>query len=99
MESLPVLLGWPAIALALVLSAIGIIRSQYALLFVGAGLLLPASLYLTGSPRIGWLGLAVVFLVAGAGIAVKRRRAKTARVLYLPVVAALSHLAALVVTQ
>ena len=99
MESWSILLGWPSIVLALGLSAVGILRRESVWLFVGAGLLLPISLYLAGNPRFGGLGLALPFLVAGAGIAVKRGRIQTALALHLPVVAVLGYLAVLVVTQ
>ena len=99
MDAWPALLGWPAIVLALALSAIGIMRRQSVWLFVGAGLLLPISIYLAGSPRFGWLSLAVPLLVVGAGVAVKQGLTKTALALHLPVVAVLGYLAMLVVTQ
>ena len=99
LESWPILLGWPAVVVAFALSAIGIMRCQSVWVFVGAVLLLPLSFYLSGSSRFGWLGLAVPFLVAGAGVALKRRRVKAALALHLPVVAVLGYLAVLVASE
>ena len=99
MEAWPLLLGWPAVAIMLVLSAIGIKRRKAVWLFVGAGLLLPISIYLATTPRFGWLGLAVPLLVAGAGVAVIKRRTKVALALHVPVVAVFGYLAVLVISQ
>ena len=99
MDSWQILLGWPSIALALTLSAVGMLRRQSGWLFVGACLLLPISLYLAGTPRFGWFGLLSPFLVIGAGFAVKSGRIKTALALHLPVLAGFGFLAVLVATQ
>ena len=62
----PALLFWPAIVVGLVVSGIGLFRQRASLLIGGAVLVLPASLYLTATPRFQYVGfLPVRFHVTG----------------------------------
>ena len=65
----PALSFWAAIAGGLVASGLGLVRRRPSLLIGGAILLLPASLYLTATPRfqfVGWVPVACLLLAAYA---------------------------------
>ena len=53
----PLMLGWPAMIVALILSGIAIHRQKIMLIWISMILLLPVSFYLTGSPGLGMFGL------------------------------------------
>ena len=65
-----ILFGWPAILISLALSVMGIVRKRPGWLVVAAIIALPFSLYLSGSPVFGWLGLGIPLLLPGASIAI-----------------------------
>ncbi len=94
-----VVFGWPAILLALVLSVAGIAKRMPLLLAAAAVIAAPFSLYLAGSPRIGWIGLGIPLLLAAAGVAVHYRRPQIAWPLLVPVVALIGWVASLVIRQ
>lgn len=79
-----ILLFWPAIALSLVTSAVGIRRRAPRLLLLGAAFSLPAALYLAASPRFGAIALLLPMCHVGGAVALAKR---------LPWVPALSLLA------
>ena len=89
--------GWPAILLAIVLSVWGIARRRPAGLYVAAVIAAPFSLYLGGTPRVGWLGLIIPVLLLGAGMAVRYRRVEIAWLLLMPVVVIVGWVASLVI--
>ncbi len=63
------LIFWSAIVVGLVASGLGIVRQRASLLIGGAILVLPASLYLTATPRfqyVGWVPVACLLLAAYA---------------------------------
>ena len=91
--------GWPAIIATLLVSAAGILWKRYWLLFIGALLFFPVSLYLSGYPAIRWLGLALPFFLAGSGFAVRARKTWLAWLLASPVFIVSAWLAYLVLTQ
>ena len=65
----PALIFWAAIVGGLLVAALGLIRRRPSLLIGGAILLLPASLYLTATPRfqyVGWVPVACQLLAAAA---------------------------------
>lgn len=82
----PVLLGWPAIVLAVVLAIAAIARDRSALLVVAAILITPMTLYVAGAPRFGSALLFLPLLLVGAAIAVRRSSRKTAWLALFPVV-------------
>jgi len=94
-----VVFGWPAVIVALILSVAGIVRKKPIWLFVAAVILIPITIYLIGSPRIGWVGLAIPLLLSGGGIAVRRRRQGLAWALLAPVVGAFVWLAIIVMGE
>ena len=79
-----IIIGWPAILIALALCAIGLVRRKPGWLFVAAAVAAPFSLYLTGTPRFGWLGFLLPLLLMGAGVAVRNRRVDLGWMLVAP---------------
>ena len=70
----PALIFWAAIVGGLAASAVGLVRRRPSLLIAGGLLLLPASLYLTATPRFQFVGFVpVVCLLVGA-YALQRNR-------------------------
>ena len=94
-----VVFGWPAVILALILSVAGIVRKRPIWLFVAAIILIPITIYLIGSPRIGWMGFTIPVSLSGAGIAVRRRREGLAWVLLAPFVGVFVWLAIIVMGE
>lgn len=66
----PALLGWPAVVLSVLVAGVGVLRRRVPLLVTAAVLAVPFSLYLTGSPKFGPVGLAPVaaYLLASGAI-------------------------------
>lgn len=60
LEAWPLLLGWPAVLLSVLLAGLGILRRSVPLLVTAAVLIVPFSLYLAAFPRLGLLGLTPV---------------------------------------
>ena len=94
-----VVFGWPVVLLAIVLSVLGIIKRLPLLLVVSAVLVAPFSLYLGGSPRIGWLGFMIPVLLIGASVAIRYRRMEIAWSLLVPIVAVLAWVASIVMGE
>ena len=71
----PALIFWSAIVLGLVASGVGLRRQRPPLLIGGAMLMLPASLYLTATPRFQYVGwVPVACRLEGARLGKARRR-------------------------
>ena len=70
LEAWPLLLGWPAVVLSVLVAAVGILRRRVPLLVTAAVLIGPMSLYISGSPRFGPVGLTPVaaYLLAAAAV-------------------------------
>ena len=80
-SSWPLLLGWPAVALSVLLASFGLVRSSPGPLVVAAVLVGPVSVYLASTPRfLGW-GLSPVGVYLLASVAIRRRRSGLAAVL------------------
>ncbi len=94
-----VVFGWPSILLAIVLSVIGVAKRSPLLLVVSAVIASPFSLYLGGSPRVGWLGFMIPVLLLGASIAVRYRRVEIAWLLLVPIVVVVGWVASLVMGE
>lgn len=65
-------LFWPALALAVVVSTLGITHRAPGLLVAGAVLSLPASLYLAATPRIGLAALLLPLCHVAGALAVRK---------------------------
>ena len=74
MPSWPALIFWAAIVGGLVASAVGLVRQRSSLLIGGAILLLPASLYLTATPRFQYVGFVPVACLLVGAYAVRQSR-------------------------
>ncbi len=94
-----ILFGWPAIMVALGLSVMGIVRRRARWLVVAAVVTLPFSLYLSGSPAFGWLGLSIPLLLPAASIATYHHHTKLAWFLLAPFVGVSGWLAIAVMSQ
>jgi hypothetical protein len=82
-----------------VLSVVGIIKRSAAILVASAVIAAPFSLYLGGTPRVGWLGFILPVLLIGVGVAARNRRIEIAWLLLMPVVAVVGWVASLVMQQ
>ena len=72
------LFGWPAVAAAVLLALAGAMTLRLPLAVIGALLVFPSALYLYGTPRYGWSGLALPLLLAAAAWAIHRARRNVA---------------------
>ena len=94
-----VLLGWPALLVALALSGFGTFHKRPWYLYTAAILILPVSLYLAATPRFAFIALLAPLWLLLAGLAIKRNKINLAIVMVLPVVLFFSWLALIVVQQ
>ena len=88
-----VVAGWPAILLSLALSVVGIRRRRPVLLAAAAVIAIPFSLYLGGTPAVGWIGLVIPLILTVASASVHYRRPEIAWSLLVPVMAVVSWVA------
>jgi len=95
----PVLLGWPALLVALALSGFGMFLQRPRYLYTAAILILPVSLYLAATPRFAFAALLAPLLVLLAGLVIKRNHINLAIVMVLPVVLFFGWLALIVLQQ
>ena len=77
----PALIFWSAIVVGLVASGLGLVRRRASLLVGGASLMLPASLYLTATPRFQYVGFVPVACLLLVAYAVRRDRVWIGRLL------------------
>jgi len=95
----PVLLGWPALVVALALSGVGAFRKRPRYLYAAAILILPVSLYLAATPRFAFAALLAPLVLLLAGLAIKRNKINLAIVMVLPVALFFGWLALIVLQQ
>ena len=95
----PILLGWPAVLVALALSVMGIVRRNPRWLIVAAIVAFPFSIYVAGSPVFGWLGLTIPLFLPGASIAIYYDHTRAAWSLLAPFVGVSGWLAIAVMSQ
>jgi hypothetical protein len=81
----PVLLGWPAVLVALSLGGLGVFQKRPRHLYSAAILILPISLYLAATPRFAFAALLAPLVLLLAGLAIKRNKIKLAVVVAVPV--------------
>ena len=94
-----VLLGWPAIIVAVGLAAAGIYRNKPLWLVAAAILAAPVSFYIAGSPRYGWLAALMSPMLIVASVLVRYRRAHVAWYCFAPFVGVVGWLAVLVASE
>ncbi len=80
------MLGWPSLLAALAFSGFGTFNKRPWNLYVAAILILPISLYLAGTPRLGVFALLPPVAFLGAGIAVRLNKPNLAWALIFPVI-------------
>ena len=85
--------------MAIVLSALGVIKKSPAVLAASAVIATPFSIFLGGNPRFGWLGFMIPVLLLGASVAVRYRRVEVAWLLLVPVMVVVGWVASLVIGQ
>jgi hypothetical protein len=95
----PVLLGWPALLVALALSGFGTLRKRPRYLYAAAILILPVSLYLAATLRFAFVASLAPLVVLLAGLAIKRNQINLAAVMVLSVVLFFGWLALIVLQQ
>lgn len=83
------IVGWPAVILALGLAGTGIARSKPILNVAAAVVLAPLSFYLGGTPGLFPYGFMIPMILLAAGIAVHYRKPVLAWTALAPVVALL----------
>jgi hypothetical protein len=74
----PILLGWPALVVSLMLSGTGILRRRPSWLVGAAILIVPLAGYVATGTGASRLGLAAPLLLLGGGLAVRSRAAAVA---------------------
>ena len=94
-----IIFGWPAIILALVLSIAGVIWMKAWPVVIGAVVLIPASLFLSGYPPLRGLAPLLPFVLLGAAYVVLRKKKLLAWLLTLPAIVFSAWLAVIVMTQ
>jgi hypothetical protein len=68
----PILLFWPAVALSILVAALGLAQKRVSRLLISAILVSPASLYLAATPRLRFLGLLPIAAYLAAAAAMRR---------------------------
>ncbi|MDP6580957.1 MAG: hypothetical protein QF681_09895 [Vicinamibacterales bacterium] len=92
----PALLFWPAIAAGLVAACLGILRHRPSWLLGAVVLLMPASLFLTATPRLRFVGFLPVLFLLVARHAVQRHASLVAAGFVIATVLFLSWVASIV---
>lgn len=72
----PALLGWPAIALSIILSVIGIKRRNEYLVLAAIVPIIPFGFYILGSPLFWWLPVAVLGVLLLLSWSIRRSHRK-----------------------
>lgn len=72
----PALLGWPAIALSIILSVIGIKRRNEYLVLAAIVPIIPFGFYILGSPLFWWLPVAVLVVLLLLSWSIRRSHRK-----------------------
>jgi len=72
----PALLGWPAIALSIILSVIGIKRRNEYLVLAAIVPMIPFGFYILGSPLFWWLPVAVLGVLLLLSWSIRRSHRK-----------------------
>ena len=80
-DSWPLLLGWPAVALSMLVASFGLVHRSPRLLVVAAALVGPVSAYLALTPRFLAWGLFPVGAYLVAAVAIGRHRSELVAVL------------------
>ena len=74
MDLIAILMGWPALITALVLSAFGAWFGKPALIWVGVVLVAPMAIYLSGSPGYRFVGAIPLLGLVASALSCRMRR-------------------------
>ena len=96
MDSLIILLGWPAVAASVVLLAVGIAKTRWQYFALATVTALPFLLYLAATPRFSFIASAAGVCCLAATFSASKRRTTLAAVLFLPFLLLASFLAIIV---
>ena len=99
MPLIAIVFGWPAIIASIILVLAGIVGARSRLVLAGVFLGCPFLLYLSGSPRFGWLAPVVGGLYLGSWWAMSRSRRGVALAMATPFICLAGFLANLVLSQ
>ena len=94
-----IIFGWPAIILAIAVSAAGILKQWPWMLVLGGVVIIPFSFYLSGYPLVRFLAFLLPLFQFGAAWAVHVKRKMLAWVLLLPLASVSVILAIIVLSQ
>lgn len=94
-----VLLFWPFMIGAVILSFIALAQKRPWLLVISCFLILPISLYLAATPLFRWWGLIFPLLYLGAAWALRKNRIWIAGLFIIPILIVIGWLGFLVITQ
>jgi hypothetical protein len=84
---LSLLVGWPAILIAVILTILGLVRNRYPFLYAAAIIAFPFSWFLSGLPRVSFPAILVIFvptLLFGSSYAMSRGREMISWMLAIP---------------
>lgn len=81
---IPLLFGFPAVILSLLVSVVGVLTQKYWLVILGAVLYAPFSYYLSGSPGLAGLPILLPGFQVGSAVAVRERNRLWAWLLLIP---------------
>jgi hypothetical protein len=95
----PALLGWPAVAASILISAVGIAIRRALVVLIGAALALPFLLYLAGTSRFALSAPVVAVLYLATVVAVTKLRRWVAWLLWVAFLAFAGLVAVLVATH
>lgn len=79
--------GWPAAILSILAGFVGVVSREWKWVMTGALIGCPFLLYLTLTPRFGWVSALVALSYAGAVVASFRRRPGLAWLFFMPMLA------------
>ena len=91
--------GWPSAILSVLFGALGVMSQQWKWTLAGALIGSPFLLYLSLSPRSGWIAMLVAISYGAAVAATFRERPRLARSLFAPMVALVAWVAWAVAAQ
>ncbi|MCX6033842.1 MAG: hypothetical protein NTV38_02525 [Chloroflexi bacterium] len=94
-----IIFGWPAILVSLALCIAGLLSKKVPLVVIGALLFVPPAWFLSGYPRVYWLGPLLPIFLLGAAYALHRKNMLLAWLLTLPAIVVSAWLAVIVLTQ
>ena len=91
-----VVFGWPAAIVSILLGALGLMSGRWTWVVAGALVGSPFLLYLSLTPRFGWVAMLVAASYVGAAVAAYRQRRRQAWLLFAPMLMLVAYVASVV---